>query len=665
MQGPRSKCDQVIFEFISKTTEIIVRSRCQVSGPQSTEEAGSNARFNFAICPVEKVRTSLQPWKHSLHVPLRVDIFYSHYPFEKKNQERILLERWCIDYVSNHEFDEQHQNNSATTSDNTDMISQLRQLCKKIMIALRIIYCKARILPAYQLHCYLTQGIPLGIQRSQERGRLLQQLQQHPGQPSIGYTFYAASNHHDDAADSYLQRNQFQQDAFRAIPSPYGTLQMSVWYHPQSNNIVLRQINSLSALSPKTRPIQIPRHSNHKLGEDFHHIPTSTPSSIDSGVHDFLIPNYSPKPESLIIKHQNLQYQYRQQHQKFDAVVKKPQIQSESNTRAPSSERVANMKTSMSGISLALLQNTLEPRSTCSPSTAKDNPWQKENDDENLTLDSPSNTQSPLSSRMKVIVGDDVFHVSELTTAPASTNNRRSHSLSCPVSQRPCDKELSSSRASFAGLSTSPCSSYQPQTKNLRAQHPSHIQAKSLSPRSYLQNHLTIPTQCSSGPQYSAVFADANNLNAVAYGYGYNNPSPPSAPSSAAIPINRGTQLRINDNNETARSGITPLPSTSPRYLSSSPAPFLLATSVAPNYSSTPPCGRTKKSLPGRSISGGVGFNSDLSLSRPPSPPFISHPMTLQQEVVTNIKSRRHFNQSDQETGEGNYTAATVRRLFC
>lgn len=630
MQGPRSKCDQVIFEFIAKTTEIIVTSRCQIpdgSKSSSTEEAAattsstSTARFNFSFPPVPSIRSLLQPWKHSLHVPLRVDIFYSHYPSDKATEERILLERWCIDYVSHHEVDEQRQQQpnpsntntsgkpvtTATTLDNAEILTQLRQLCKKIMIALRTIYCKARILPAYQLHCYLTQGIPLGIHRSQERGKLLLQLQQHQHQPAVGYIFYAAPYHHDDAADSYLQRNQFQQDTFRPLPTPYGTLRLSVWFHPQSNNIVLKQINSASTL-PRTGPIQIPKHSNnHNLMDDAQYRPTSSaPSSNESGVHDFLIPDYSPKPESLMMKLQSQKTQQQMMNQHDATATGALRRQRQTTNEADCMQQLlaidkpSNIKPSMSGLSLALLQNAID------------------------------------SQQQRISTSPDSLQ--EVTAIPTTKYRHRSHSLSYPVS--PAIGPPSSSSRTLASESLSPPNSYQPQHSFINAHHASSTQAKSLSPRSgHLQNkHLASPSQPQAlQPSLMHAVHSSNNSSTVdhpshghGYGYGYNNPSTTNVAATSAVPLSNPLPLARNDSSETNRSGsaIQISSSPSPRYLSCSPAPFLPQT--------TSPSGRSfRKSLLSRANSAGVGSTTDGPVSRPPSPPFISHPLTLQQEPTS------------------------------
>ena len=46
-------------------------------------------------------RSILQRWKRTMHVPLRLDVYYQHPQVEgsEKAGERELLERWCLEYA--------------------------------------------------------------------------------------------------------------------------------------------------------------------------------------------------------------------------------------------------------------------------------------------------------------------------------------------------------------------------------------------------------------------------------------------------------------------------------------------------------------------------------------------------------------------------------------
>ena len=57
--GPRAKCDQVVFEAIAKAAEIVVGSRCWID-PNNTagnnNTSSSSSRFNLFVPEVQGVR---------------------------------------------------------------------------------------------------------------------------------------------------------------------------------------------------------------------------------------------------------------------------------------------------------------------------------------------------------------------------------------------------------------------------------------------------------------------------------------------------------------------------------------------------------------------------------------------------------------------------------
>lgn len=60
--GPRAKCDQVVFEAIAKAAEIVVGSRCWIDGSGGAVMGGavaassSSRRFNLLVPEVQGVR---------------------------------------------------------------------------------------------------------------------------------------------------------------------------------------------------------------------------------------------------------------------------------------------------------------------------------------------------------------------------------------------------------------------------------------------------------------------------------------------------------------------------------------------------------------------------------------------------------------------------------
>lgn len=53
--GPRAKCDQVVFEAIAKAAEIVVGSRCWIDNLPMANNS-SSSRFNLMVPEVQGVR---------------------------------------------------------------------------------------------------------------------------------------------------------------------------------------------------------------------------------------------------------------------------------------------------------------------------------------------------------------------------------------------------------------------------------------------------------------------------------------------------------------------------------------------------------------------------------------------------------------------------------
>jgi hypothetical protein len=51
--GPRAKCDQVVFEAIAKAAEVVVASRCWI---ENTSGSNYSSRFNLMVPEVQGVR---------------------------------------------------------------------------------------------------------------------------------------------------------------------------------------------------------------------------------------------------------------------------------------------------------------------------------------------------------------------------------------------------------------------------------------------------------------------------------------------------------------------------------------------------------------------------------------------------------------------------------
>jgi Autophagy-related protein 13 len=203
--GPRVKCDQVIFEAIVKAAEIIVFARNPSMHPSSQTQKNSNlspptnfsGRFNLQIPELAEIRQSLQNYRQSLHLPLRLDIY----------SNRVLVERWSLEYL-------QQQSHSLIG----DPIVQLRQVCKKLVVWLRTLYCRTRMLPSFAL-----------------RGT------------NVQYRL--------EVSEAALSVPQFYLVKSTEVPTPYGLLFWKVWYapnvqRPTTKPIPIQTSNAVSVPSP-------------------------------------------------------------------------------------------------------------------------------------------------------------------------------------------------------------------------------------------------------------------------------------------------------------------------------------------------------------------------------------------------------------------------------
>ena len=608
--GPRAKCDSVVWECIVKTAEIVVQSRSVVDRTKAEvqiDDITQSSRFNLEIEPIPSVRKALLPWKQALHVPIRLDVFYHFFSFEKHCEERILLERWCLDYRYHHP-----QGSSNTIPANQNMISELRQVVKKIVILLRTLHCHARLLPAYSIHCYLTQDIPLlhqprgGLQpkinkkKSQVLGRggvtgpngklfvegnsneemASDRDHQNPvprdsKQPFIGYAFHTSVNPTDHLTqDPYLTRNNFEQHAFRPIVTPYGTLHIRVWYHPQSKSIATNQMHQQNATvrnSTITAPIAIIQ--KKPIAVSAKNQPSkslSHPRSGSADVNEFLIQDYSPTPESLLL----------QKRMQAGGGLQGNSRKTTSISEGLSSEEVGSIRPSMSGLSLALMHQS----------------------DQQSTTSNLRHHRSFSASPHTIPVGDESF------TGPMSLS---------PTNKLIARKDRAMSER-FT-ITTESKHQFSPSPLN-----------DEVGARRRQSDNVSAAREISSTGQGHG------------YGYGYNtgtvservnnfssNPwlmpeQKAAVVSTSDVGLNRRNQVPVSSNR-----------SHSPRHLSSSPAPF-----VVPELSSTPPTSGNflstsiKQRSPNsysrsESVTNSPNpatflYGGGKEPARPPSPPFCS-----------------------------------------
>jgi hypothetical protein len=243
--GPRAKCDQVVFEALCKACEGILASRGErgASGNSNNSTTGTlSSRFNLTQPEHVSVRHILQKWRRALHLPLRLDVYYQHYNADAQKPDnaaapRELLERWCLVYSQPSSeawmrYQQQQQQSSSGGKHNSNALSQdpivqLRAVCKKIVIWLRTLHCRARLLPATAFLHTASQQQSRGGRSAAQPG----QAQPPPGHRSIGFSLYAVSEGTEDglAQQGFSSHPVPPVSASYVVGTPYGVLEWKVW----------------------------------------------------------------------------------------------------------------------------------------------------------------------------------------------------------------------------------------------------------------------------------------------------------------------------------------------------------------------------------------------------------------------------------------------------
>ena len=234
VSGPRTKCDQVIFEAMCKACEAIVGARS--SSNANSNSSSNNSRFNLQIPPVAAIRSILGQNRLQLRVaPLRMDVYYQHTTpttgdaaaDQQQQPQRELLERWCFDY-SPSPPETFLQAEGLVTS---DPMAQLTHVCKRIVVWLRVLYCRARLLPA-----------------------------QTSSTSSIGFSVYVHTDMNTDDVGELLGQNnssgfRLLQPQGATVTTPYGTLHWKVAY--ATHVPVLERAHRTMRMAAPSQPIPV------------------------------------------------------------------------------------------------------------------------------------------------------------------------------------------------------------------------------------------------------------------------------------------------------------------------------------------------------------------------------------------------------------------------
>lgn len=182
----RNNTDMVVLEILYKIAELVILSRVNLQSESDHHRGARRARFNLDIEEIPMVREAMEPWRQDLHLPLVVDIY-----LETEDQKQ-LLERWNVVYTP-------------AGGGNRDMLVQLREVCKKASVMLRVMYCVLRQLPS---HWLVRQRYP----------------------PCISYAIHSQGNAALGDSSAFEASVATSRYSFAPIQTPYGYLKVVTVY---------------------------------------------------------------------------------------------------------------------------------------------------------------------------------------------------------------------------------------------------------------------------------------------------------------------------------------------------------------------------------------------------------------------------------------------------
>lgn len=225
-----------------KACESIVGARSQPKGSAaSSSNNNNNNRFNLQIPPVAAIRSILSQNRLQLRVaPLRMDVYYQHADGDDKGK-RELLERWCWEYAP--APPEAFLQAEGLVS--SDPMVQLTHVCKRIVVWLRVLYCRTRLLPA-------------------------QSIASTGAVTNVGFSVYVHTDMTDDVGELLGPQSS---GAFcllqprknsASVTTPYGTLSWQVVYATELSHLLPQPKSIRIQTTPTTntnpsRPIPVSR----------------------------------------------------------------------------------------------------------------------------------------------------------------------------------------------------------------------------------------------------------------------------------------------------------------------------------------------------------------------------------------------------------------------
>ncbi len=234
--------------------------------------------FLFFFVKHSHVRSILQNWKKTLHIPLRLDIYYEYQTASTPNPNsttgdgtdnntgsttpamttrKDLIERWCIDYLptfepsnsthstntnSSHYGNSFHSNANPNPNPNSqsqqnqqqrspgnmdETILQLRQVVKRVIIFLRVLNSLTRLMPGYKLHhALMTEKYQKFQQQQQYQNQQQQQFYNQQQQYNTQNQYNMPYGRRLEGGGpglrgGYYSQNRYQQQHHQQHQQPY------------------------------------------------------------------------------------------------------------------------------------------------------------------------------------------------------------------------------------------------------------------------------------------------------------------------------------------------------------------------------------------------------------------------------------------------------------
>ncbi|KAI8975663.1 autophagy-related protein 13-domain-containing protein [Mycotypha africana] len=206
------KLEQMVQNFYTKATQIILQARVNFSHTDNVEKHKVDKWFNISTKENVDIKDKLKFWKSFIRYqcsehppPLIIDIY-----LKKSSDQQTLLESWTL----------------SLTHPIPDYPVDLPNLYKKSIVFFRVLHSLVRVLPCYSMYQKSKGTEHFNGNQREEEFVLDYRLGTNPSERQDAFSFGQKINS-KDAIRSYN---------FKAIPTPLGTLKLNLLFL-EANNI--------------------------------------------------------------------------------------------------------------------------------------------------------------------------------------------------------------------------------------------------------------------------------------------------------------------------------------------------------------------------------------------------------------------------------------------